>query len=165
MLRDSPLREESPIIYHLDVGAMYPNIILTNRLQPSAMVSTSDCAACVYNKAENNCKRPMNWTWRGEFSPTGYSEYQSVRRQLAYERVTTTSGAGKFSCDAVVAAASDQASFFFHLRCLLVLCDVLLYRRVGSVCPQASASPAQAWAPATPPRAPSPSCPNASRPR
>jgi DNA polymerase epsilon subunit 1 len=33
MLRDSPLREESPIIYHLDVGAMYPNIILTNRLQ------------------------------------------------------------------------------------------------------------------------------------
>jgi DNA polymerase epsilon subunit 1 len=38
-LRDSPLREENPIIYHLDVGAMYPNIILTNRLQPSAMVS------------------------------------------------------------------------------------------------------------------------------
>jgi DNA polymerase epsilon subunit 1 len=37
-LRDSPLREENPIIYHLDVGAMYPNIILTNRLQPSAMV-------------------------------------------------------------------------------------------------------------------------------
>jgi DNA polymerase epsilon subunit 1 len=31
MLRDSPQREESPIIYHLDVGAMYPNIILTNR--------------------------------------------------------------------------------------------------------------------------------------
>ena len=31
-------RLENPIIYHLDVGAMYPNIILTNRLQPSAMV-------------------------------------------------------------------------------------------------------------------------------
>ena len=27
------MREENPIIYHLDVGAMYPNIILTNRLQ------------------------------------------------------------------------------------------------------------------------------------
>jgi hypothetical protein len=38
MLRDSPHREEHPVIYHLDVGAMYPNIILTNRLQPSAMV-------------------------------------------------------------------------------------------------------------------------------
>lgn len=32
-LRDCPMRLENPIIYHLDVGAMYPNIILTNRLQ------------------------------------------------------------------------------------------------------------------------------------
>jgi len=32
-LRDNLLREENPILYHLDVGAMYPNIILTNRLQ------------------------------------------------------------------------------------------------------------------------------------
>ena len=32
-LRDNLVREEMPIIYHLDVGAMYPNIILTNRLQ------------------------------------------------------------------------------------------------------------------------------------
>jgi len=39
-LRDTPARLENPIIYHLDVGAMYPNIILTNRLQPSAMVIT-----------------------------------------------------------------------------------------------------------------------------
>ncbi len=38
-LRDTPMRLENPIIYHLDVGAMYPNIILTNRLQPSAMVA------------------------------------------------------------------------------------------------------------------------------
>lgn len=37
-LRDTPMRLENPVIYHLDVGAMYPNIILTNRLQPSAMV-------------------------------------------------------------------------------------------------------------------------------
>ena len=33
MLRDCPNRLENPLIYHLDVGAMYPNIILTNRLQ------------------------------------------------------------------------------------------------------------------------------------
>lgn len=32
-LRDEPMREECPLIYHLDVAAMYPNIILTNRLQ------------------------------------------------------------------------------------------------------------------------------------
>lgn len=30
-LRDRPVREETPVIYHLDVAAMYPNIILTNR--------------------------------------------------------------------------------------------------------------------------------------
>lgn len=29
----APNRMELPAIYHLDVGAMYPNIILTNRLQ------------------------------------------------------------------------------------------------------------------------------------
>ena len=37
MLRDTPNRLENPIIYHLDVGAMYPNIILTNRLQVSLL--------------------------------------------------------------------------------------------------------------------------------
>ncbi|RLO01284.1 hypothetical protein DYB28_005264 [Aphanomyces astaci] len=49
MLRDSPDRWEKPLIYHLDVAAMYPNIILTNRLQPSAMVTPADCAACVHS--------------------------------------------------------------------------------------------------------------------
>jgi DNA polymerase elongation subunit (family B) len=33
-LRDVPAREETPLIYHLDVAAMYPNIILTNRRSP-----------------------------------------------------------------------------------------------------------------------------------
>ncbi len=32
-LRDTPNREECPLIYHLDVAAMYPNIILTNRCE------------------------------------------------------------------------------------------------------------------------------------
>lgn len=86
MLRDSPNRFESPVIYHLDVGAMYPNIILTNRLQPSAMVSVEDCAACKFNQAANGCKRPMTWTWRGEYNPAGPAEYSSIRRQLAYEK-------------------------------------------------------------------------------
>ena len=30
--------ECKPLVYHLDVGAMYPNIILTNRLQPVSVV-------------------------------------------------------------------------------------------------------------------------------
>ncbi|GJV47980.1 ribonuclease H-like domain-containing protein [Tanacetum coccineum] len=33
MLQDEPTREDCPLIIHLDVVAMYPNIILTNRLQ------------------------------------------------------------------------------------------------------------------------------------
>lgn len=65
-LRDQPLRMENPVIYHLDVGAMYPNIILTNRLQPSAMVDETVCAACDYNKLDAVCQRSMTWMWRGE---------------------------------------------------------------------------------------------------
>lgn len=37
-----------PLIYHLDVAAMYPNIILTNRLQPMAIVdSVRVISSCV----------------------------------------------------------------------------------------------------------------------
>ncbi|ETN82565.1 b, exonuclease domain protein, DNA polymerase family [Necator americanus] len=63
-----PARMENPRIYHLDVGAMYPNIILTNRLQPCAMVNEEICMACTYNRPDAKCKRAMNWEWRGELS-------------------------------------------------------------------------------------------------
>ena len=43
MLRDCPNRLENPIIYHLDVGAMYPNIILTNRLQVWDYIAQDMC--------------------------------------------------------------------------------------------------------------------------
>ena len=44
-----PKRVEAPLIYHLDVAAMYPNIILTNRMQPTALVDDATCAACAFN--------------------------------------------------------------------------------------------------------------------
>lgn len=47
---------------------MYPNIILTNRLQPSAMVDETICAACDYYKPGATCQRNMVWMWRGEIS-------------------------------------------------------------------------------------------------
>lgn len=50
------------------LGAMYPNIILTNRLQPSAMVEETTCAACDYNRPGAKCQRNMTWMWRGEIS-------------------------------------------------------------------------------------------------
>ena len=85
-LHDSPIRSETPAIFHLDVGAMYPNIILTNRLQPSAMVNEQDCAACYFNKPEAKCKRNMDWMWRGEMLPATRSEFQRIQQQLETEK-------------------------------------------------------------------------------
>eukprot|EP00667_Euglena_gracilis_P000101 EG_transcript_101 len=85
-LRDTPFRQERPLIYHLDVGAMYPNIILTNRLQPPSMVHEQECAACVYNRPENRCQRRMQWMWRGEYFTANKSEYMRVKQQLETER-------------------------------------------------------------------------------
>ena len=55
------------MIYHLDVGAMYPNIILTNRLQPPAIVDEADCAACDFNRPGATCQRKMEWVYRGDY--------------------------------------------------------------------------------------------------
>ena len=85
-LRETPVRSEPPIIYHLDVGAMYPNIILTNRLQPSAMVDEADCAACDFNKPGAQCQRKMPWMWRGEVMPASRSEFQRIQQQLETEK-------------------------------------------------------------------------------
>jgi hypothetical protein len=70
-----------------DVGAMYPNIILTNRLQPSAIVDDATCAACDYNQAKNDCKRKMEWVWRGDYNPASKSDYDRTREQLSREIV------------------------------------------------------------------------------
>ncbi|XP_014281923.1 DNA polymerase epsilon catalytic subunit 1 [Halyomorpha halys] len=85
-LRAAPCRMENPMIYHLDVGAMYPNIILTNRLQPSAMVDETVCAACDFNKADALCQRRMPWMWRGEFMPATRNEFHRIQQQLEMEK-------------------------------------------------------------------------------
>ncbi|CAO3645614.1 unnamed protein product [Cunninghamella echinulata] len=84
-LRDSPIRKEEPLIYHLDVAAMYPNIILTNRLQPDAMIDESVCATCEFNVPGKQCDRRMTWTWRGEYSPAKQNEYRMIEHQLSKE--------------------------------------------------------------------------------
>ncbi|XP_052412304.1 DNA polymerase epsilon catalytic subunit A [Carassius gibelio] len=85
-LKEVPNRIECPLIYHLDVGAMYPNIILTNRLQPSAMVDEATCAACDFNKPGANCQRKMTWQWRGEIMPASRSEFHRIQQQLESEK-------------------------------------------------------------------------------
>ncbi|CAH2007055.1 unnamed protein product [Acanthoscelides obtectus] len=85
-LMDQPLRLERPLIYHLDVGAMYPNIILTNRLQPCAMVDETMCASCDFNKPGALCQRSMAWMMREEYMPASRNEYQRIQQQLETEK-------------------------------------------------------------------------------
>jgi DNA polymerase elongation subunit (family B) len=88
LLRDKPLREETPVIYHLDVAAMYPNIILSNRLQPQAIVTPEQCSRCDFDTlADARCKRQMEWKWRGEYIPASAEEVTHIRNQLENETV------------------------------------------------------------------------------
>ncbi|KEG13670.1 putative DNA polymerase epsilon catalytic subunit [Trypanosoma grayi] len=86
-LRNHPRQQACPIIYHLDVGAMYPNIILTNRLQPYAIPKPDVCAGCCFNSPtnEHHCKRAMTWKWKGEMLTAGRHEYQRIKAQLENE--------------------------------------------------------------------------------
>ena len=81
-MKAAPKREERPSIYHLDVAAMYPNIILTNRLQPPAMVSKQTCASCDFYHPDMKCRREMDWQWRGELFPASNSEVRQITGQL-----------------------------------------------------------------------------------
>ena len=83
---ENPNRTEGPLIYHLDVAAMYPNIILTNRLQPPALVDDSMCAQCDFNKPGKTCQRKLTWSWRGEFYTAKRSEYRMIKNQIESER-------------------------------------------------------------------------------
>ncbi|KAK9279688.1 hypothetical protein L1049_013368 [Liquidambar formosana] len=91
-LRDEPIREECPLIYHLDVAAMYPNIILTNRLQPTSIVSDEVCTACDFNRPGKTCLRKLEWVWRGETFMAKKSDYYHLKRQLESEFVYSGDG-------------------------------------------------------------------------
>lgn len=70
-----------PLIYHVDVAAMYPNIILTNRLQPTAIVNEKICCNCVFNKKENECKRKLGWEYKVSYFPLSKKEFQVIRSE------------------------------------------------------------------------------------
>lgn len=85
-LQTNSVRNEEPLIYHVDVASMYPNIMTSNRLQPDSMKSEKDCAACDFNRPGKNCDRRLPWAWRGEFLPTKMDEYGMVKRTLQNEQ-------------------------------------------------------------------------------
>lgn len=91
-LRDVPNRDECPLIYHLDVAAMYPNIILTNRLQPPSIVTDDVCAACDFNRPGKTCLRQLEWVWRGESYMATRSEYYHLKNQIESEQIPTPEG-------------------------------------------------------------------------
>ena len=84
-LRDKPSRTEVPLIYHVDVASMYPNIMTSNRLQPDSIKTEEDCAACDFSRPGKNCDRRLEWSWRGEFSPAKLNDYGLVKRTLQNE--------------------------------------------------------------------------------
>lgn len=84
-LRDNPVRTENPLIYHVDVASMYPNIMTSNRLQPDSMKSEEDCASCDFNRPGKECDRRLPWSWRGEYYPAEMNEYNMIKRTLQNE--------------------------------------------------------------------------------
>ncbi|MES1908927.1 MAG: hypothetical protein MHM6MM_001764 [Cercozoa sp. M6MM] len=90
-MRDNPKCTCTPLLYHLDVSAMYPNIILTNRLQPAAIVDDETCAQCVYNDdVDAHCKRDLTWKWRGSYYTLSKGEFKMIRTQLMTETFPTS---------------------------------------------------------------------------
>lgn len=85
LLAKGEVYKEKPLIYHLDVAAMYPNIILTNRLQPVSIVDNRICSGCVFNTASSKCKRDLEWQWKVEYFPLQRNEYEHVKKNLEYE--------------------------------------------------------------------------------
>uniref|UniRef100_A0A0D2XUW6 DNA polymerase epsilon catalytic subunit n=1 Tax=Fusarium oxysporum (strain Fo5176) TaxID=660025 RepID=A0A0D2XUW6_FUSOF len=85
-LKETPNRNEKPLIYHLDVASMYPNIMTTNRLQPDSMIQESDCAACDFNRPGKTCDRRLPWAWRGEYLPPKRDEYNMIKNALQNEK-------------------------------------------------------------------------------
>lgn len=85
LMRDNPRRVDKPLIYHLDVAAMYPNIMLSNRLQPDSMVDESVCAVCDHNRPGKTCDRRLEWAWRGEFFTAHRDEFNMIRHALNQE--------------------------------------------------------------------------------
>ena len=45
-------------------------------------MSEEICAGCTFNKPHNNCKRPLDWVWRGELFTLNKNEYETVKHNL-----------------------------------------------------------------------------------
>lgn len=71
-----------PLIYHLDVAAMYPNIILSHRLQPNAIITPDHCFNCSFYKQRHICQKKMVWKRKLEIAPIDYGHVLSLKQDL-----------------------------------------------------------------------------------
>ncbi|PKI82744.1 Pol2p [Malassezia vespertilionis] len=108
-LRDNPVRQDKPLIYHLDVAAMYPNIMLSNRLQPDSVVDEGTCASCDYNRPGMQCDKRMKWAWRGEYFPAKRDEINMIRHALDMETFPAKDPHGKPRAYQDLSAAEQSA--------------------------------------------------------
>ena len=51
------------------------------------MVDDATCASCDFNREGSDCQRPMQLSWRGEYSPANKSEFDRIKLQLESETV------------------------------------------------------------------------------
>ena len=132
-IKATPMREEKPVIYHLDVGAMYPNIILTNRLQPHAIVDATACAACDFNDERNRCKRRLEWEWRGDFMPASKHEYEMMKTQIQFETINDIPFHDLSIGDQVPPVITSCCCLCYGVVCVWGLCFAyfLLYCALG----------------------------------
>ncbi|KAL8433273.1 hypothetical protein ACSSS7_004058 [Eimeria intestinalis] len=82
VLRDSPVLKARPLLLHLDVAAMYPNIILTQRLQPPAIKTQQQCRECPWFDQASECQRFLRWRRKLEVSPAEKGAILSLQQDL-----------------------------------------------------------------------------------
>ncbi len=112
-------------MHNLQVCTLRDHDATARRLQPSAIVTDEDCAACEFNKPGKTCMRPMSWVWRGETFSATASEYYSIKGQLQAgtrsPRCITISSSTSFSFDQHPSSSAFARSHLTskHLSCRL----------------------------------------------
>ncbi|CAG9957228.1 unnamed protein product [Clonostachys rosea f. rosea IK726] len=80
-LKNTPNRHERPLIYHLDVASMYPNICRPTVAARFYGPRVRLCC-CDFNRPGKTCDRRLPWAWRGEYIPAKRDEYNMIRNAL-----------------------------------------------------------------------------------
>jgi DNA polymerase epsilon subunit 1 len=63
VFRDGEWRyEKDLVIIHADVSSLYPSIIITFQIQPHALVTEGECAACPLREEDPPCWHTLPWT-------------------------------------------------------------------------------------------------------